>query len=591
MADTWIPNYIKRTIDYKPRDILTAQEYNAILNLIITQGDYNSAWLEYLQNDAIPDAIRDISIDVIEEAISDVVREEIAALSAEVINKTSAQLNNPMVTVLNTGLGYTGISHLDTLITSKNIKATYAIATNLIDTNPTYPTLVQLKALQNAGNDIVAYSTDGAPITASTVNTVVPAAYSYMNTNEFNKDVFVYPEGNSIDTVRNAVCNKFKYAVNIINNGVIIPDGILYTSPTSILGNLAVIHFDNTVSVNTVKAFIDDAVQYNKYLILQVDTDSSSYSSENLETIIDYILTNSNVVFPDSISDAMHEIHDTIENTLLSLENMVDVINFRINNMSISIGNINSSVESIGSSVESIGSSVNTLERTVDDLDNYKVDKVAGKGLSTNDYTNADKNKVNSIGNISGTVLDSIESTVGWVSLNKVDVSKRVPVRGVVIVDIMSTDGTVIGFIARTDYPLEKNSFLMIPLNLKHGCEYTYKFNVGNKTADNISFNVYDSDNHVKKSTPILSTTDYVDTFTYATGDYLRIILTTNVVESASVTINDIVVIETALLNELGDVQGLVPYRASVKTVINNIKNAAVNATDFADFQSRIANM
>lgn len=63
----WIPNYIRRDINYKAHEILTAKEFNALLNLLITQGDYNSSWLEYLQNEGIPQAIADLSGDQIEK--------------------------------------------------------------------------------------------------------------------------------------------------------------------------------------------------------------------------------------------------------------------------------------------------------------------------------------------------------------------------------------------------------------------------------------------------------------------------------------------------------------------------------------------
>ena len=327
MSDNkWMPNYIKRDINYKPRDILTAQEYNAILNLLISQGDYNSSWLEYLQNDAIPDAIRDLSAEVIEEVITTLVREEIAALSASVTNKTSAQLNNPMVTILNTGQAATGISLLRTLLTNKELTATYAIATNLVGSTPAYPTLAQLNTLASEGNDIVAYSTDGATMSAATAEEVAANTQEYMDINDFNTEVFVYPHGNSSTSVRDIICGIFHYAVNIITGGTIIPDGILSTSPASILGNLSVIHFDSTVDINTAKSFVDDAVQYNKYLILQIDTDSANYDAEDFEDIIDYILSKTSIVFPDSISDAMHDIHETIDNTLLALENAMQIL-------------------------------------------------------------------------------------------------------------------------------------------------------------------------------------------------------------------------------------------------------------------------
>ena len=322
MADKWIPNYIKRNINYKPRDVLTAQEYNAVLNLLISQGDYNSSWLEYLQNDAIPEAIREIGEEEIEEVLTNAVREAIAALAASVVNKTSAQLNYPMVTLLNVGQNNVGIAGLRTLLLSKSLAATYAIATNLVGTTTAYPSIGQLNTLVSEGNDIVPYSTDGATITTSTAEAVATAAKEYMETHEFNSNVFVYPNGNSDSDVRNTVCGIFKYAVNIINDDVITPDGILPYSPASVLGNLAVIHVDSTVTEEDIEAAIDEAVQYNKYIILQINTDSADYDDTQLENILDYVLENTSIVFPETISDAMQTIHETIDNRLETVEDI-----------------------------------------------------------------------------------------------------------------------------------------------------------------------------------------------------------------------------------------------------------------------------
>ena len=320
MADKWIPNYIKREIKYNPRDILSAQEYNAILNLIISQGDYNSSWIEYLQNEAIPEAIRDISIEEIEDVLTDAVQAAIDALAASVVNKTSKQLNGPMFTLLNIGQGVTGIAGLRTLLTAKYFKATYAIATNLVGSTSAYCSLAQLNTLKSEANDIVAYSTDGAVVTDGTVDTVVPAAKTYMQTNSFNTDVFVYPYGNSDTDVRDAVCETFHYAVNMGSTGLIDPEGLTAHASASLLGNLRVVICDSTTTLADLKEFVDDAIQYNEYLILLIDTDSENYDVALLGDILDYILSKSGIVYPNSITAAMQEIHNTIGNALLSLD-------------------------------------------------------------------------------------------------------------------------------------------------------------------------------------------------------------------------------------------------------------------------------
>ena len=114
--------------------------------------------------------------------------------------------------------------------------------------------------------------------------------------------------------------DKFHYAVNIANNSLITPDGIIYDSPASVLGNISVIKYDDTVTVDSVKAQIADAVQYNKYMILWVDSDSAHYDAVGLEEILDYALTHTGIVYPTNITSAMQEIHETIGNKLLLLD-------------------------------------------------------------------------------------------------------------------------------------------------------------------------------------------------------------------------------------------------------------------------------
>lgn len=320
MATKWVPNYIKRNINYNPRDILSAQEYNAILNLLISQGDYNSSWIEYLQNDAIPEAIRDIGVEEIEEVLSTIVREEIDALAASVVNKTSRQLNYPMFTLLNIGQTVSGIAALRTLLTAKSFKATYAIATNLVGTTSAYSTLGQLNTLKSEGNDIVAYSTDGTTVTTSTADTVVPAAFEYMDEHDFDSDVFVYPNGNSDTAVRDTVCGTFKYAVNMSSAGLIDPDGLTAHAPSSLVGNLRVVVCDNTTILADLKEFVDDAIQYNEYLIMLINTDSENYDVALLSDILDYIFSKSGIIYPNSIPAAMHEMHETIGNLLEELD-------------------------------------------------------------------------------------------------------------------------------------------------------------------------------------------------------------------------------------------------------------------------------
>lgn len=321
MSREWIPNYIRQNMQYKPKDILTAQDYNAILNLLITQGDYNSEWLEYLQTEGVPEMILDIGMEQIQLVLTAAVRAEIDSLAASVVNKTSRQLNEPNITILNIGQQISGIAELNTLIASKNLKATYAVATNLIGFSSTYPTLVQLNTLKEAGNNIVAYSTDGAAIPASLVVERATIAKEYMAANGFNSNIFVYPMGTITDHTTTAgkaiiedLLSVYDFAVNPNYSNIITPDGFMRSDALK-LGDVPVIPFSIDSDIDAIKDGIDDIVLNNKYMIIMVDTDAQ-YNPEGLETILDYTLTKNTLVYPSSIDSVTREITDTIGNLL-----------------------------------------------------------------------------------------------------------------------------------------------------------------------------------------------------------------------------------------------------------------------------------
>lgn len=319
MSTQWIPNFIRKSMNYKPNEILTAQEYNAILNLLIAQGDYNSEWLQYLQEDAIPEALQDLSAEAIAEAIGQAVQREIASLTASVTNKTSIQLNNPAVTILNVGLQYTGMSDLKTLLDSKNLHATYAAAVNLVGNNSAYPTIAQLLALKNDGNDIVAYGTDGTKLTPATAETVVNTAYNFMQLNGFSTDTFIYPLGNDDADIAQTVASKFNVAANVSNEALVDPAHYPLTAFDNFY-DIPIITWNNTVDVEDIKGYIDTIVEENKYMILQINTDLSSYEETKFEQIVDYMLTKSSMEYPASIFSEAYKMMTTIGNRLAILE-------------------------------------------------------------------------------------------------------------------------------------------------------------------------------------------------------------------------------------------------------------------------------
>ena len=80
-----------------------------------------------------------------------------------------------------------------------------------------------------------------------------------------------------------------------------------------------------------------------------------------------------------------------------SYEDAIDVENFN-NNFDIIDKTLYNKVEKVNGKGLSTNDFTNADKQKVDTITN-KVDKVSGKGLSTNDYTNEDKEKLNTLSN------------------------------------------------------------------------------------------------------------------------------------------------------------------------------------------------
>lgn len=216
MSEQWIPNYIRRNIEYRPHEILTAKEFNAILNLIITQGDYNSRWLEYLTEHGIPDAIADISVAQLKEALTETVKDEVRDLAAAVVNKTSLHLEQPLFSVLNFSVQKDMLDLRDVL-SPYGIAGNFCAASGLVGASAAYPTLLDLQSLQYDGHTILPVSTDNAPLddlSSEVITTNITAAKAYIDTNLASTNVFVYPDGTLSDSVVDTVGTVFTYAIN-----------------------------------------------------------------------------------------------------------------------------------------------------------------------------------------------------------------------------------------------------------------------------------------------------------------------------------------------------------------------------------------
>ena len=314
---TWTPNYIRKDINYKAHEILTAKEFNAILNLLITQGDYNSAWLNYLQTEGIPDAVAALSIEEIKEALTTAVAEELAALAASVVNKTSAHLNTPVFSFMDLSI-QTDMADFRSVLDAHNLTGDFCIATNLVGASTAYPSLLTLQAMELDGHEIVPVGTDGASLdqlTTAEVADVVNVARQYMQTNLTDAGVFVYPGGTQAITTQTGVSQVYTYAINTSNPAASVDSDNIRFNDLRLQLPVILITRTHGIEDSAIKNAIDDVIATNKYCIIAVDTSTTAYDSATISAVIEYIQTHADITCTN-VSQALALCETTINNQL-----------------------------------------------------------------------------------------------------------------------------------------------------------------------------------------------------------------------------------------------------------------------------------
>ena len=318
----WIPNYIRRDINYKAHEILTAKEFNALLNLLITQGDYNSSWLEYLQNEGIPQAIADLSGDQIEKALTEAVAAELASLAASVVNKTAAHLNAPTFSFLNLST-QADMSDFRTVMEEYSIRGNFCVATNLIGLSATYPSLLTLQAMRVAGHEILPVGTDGSSFDRLAVNEIediVANAKAYMQRNIADVDVFVYPGGSNSEDVQQGVSSAYAYAVNIASDDKVVDSDLIRFNNLRL--QIPVVYISANSTLASAQVYIDSAIANNLFCIVAVDTSKTEYDENALREVLDYLKTHTGIRYK-TISTALSDCEETINNQLKDLYDQV----------------------------------------------------------------------------------------------------------------------------------------------------------------------------------------------------------------------------------------------------------------------------
>lgn len=403
--EQWIPNYIKKNISYKAHEILSAKEYNAILNLIITQGDYNSAWLDYLQNHGIPDAVSALNVEIIKEAVTKTVEAELDTLAASVINKTSAYLNNPVFSIVNLSVQRDALTFRE-LLESSDVTGTFCIATNLIDKNATYPTATDIERIVAAGYELLPVGVDGSSlntVTEADAKTIASRTKEYISAYGVTPNVFVYPGGiDNADAVK-GISTQYKFGLNPASIGAFDSDAILDN-----MHNISVVYVNSDKTLADITAVVNDTIIHNKYCVIVVDTSLSTYSEELLSAVIAHIKETTYAVIT-SVGAAAELCYNTINNKLEHIGRYIDAIiadiskiidtdvarlETGISGIRVDITDINDSLGVVDEALGVIDDNIAAIDSNIDDIKEAlsgKQDKlpdaINDKYLHTNEST------------------------------------------------------------------------------------------------------------------------------------------------------------------------------------------------------------
>lgn len=102
------PEYIADKMEYVSGDVITADDFNTIINKLVHQGNNSEEWLEYLDTIGIPAAIADITGEDIQEYIQQAVEEEIQQLTADSKSRTNGVWTKKSVCFIDMAGAYTG---------------------------------------------------------------------------------------------------------------------------------------------------------------------------------------------------------------------------------------------------------------------------------------------------------------------------------------------------------------------------------------------------------------------------------------------------------------------------------------------------
>lgn len=324
----WIPKLIQKNLAYKSQEVVTAADYNAILNLLITQGDYNSAWLEWLTKEGLPEFFKELNGEDIRQMVVQAASEQLAALAATSANKTSAHLNNPTFTFLDESATTSVTELFKPILDEYGVVGTASCYTSLVGAGNPYMTLIDLQALQVAGYAVINHGTTKDSVTEDNVENVLTESQTYMLENGISTgyNVFAYNnEEEPSDVIRTEVSKLFTSAIGNtlgVNNTDAYDTGWLLVVPLN-------------AGEEVIREAVEETIRSNRWCIFKCDSSVSDFTevfAPLLRVAVETALEDENTLIttvPTAVNLAAH----TINNNIKTLQQQVDTLSQEISSI------------------------------------------------------------------------------------------------------------------------------------------------------------------------------------------------------------------------------------------------------------------
>ena len=308
----WIPKFIRKNLAYRQQDIVSASDYNAVLNLLISQGDYNSEWLEWLTSEGLAEFFKDLNGEDIKQMIVQAAEEQIAALASASANKTSAHLNNPTFTIFDESATVSTRQLLKPVLDDYGVPGTVSCYSSLVGMGNPHMAVEDLQMLQANGYAVINHGTDKAALTDDVLESVLSQSSSFMRVHNLitGEGVFAYNSNSTITEDTHTIVSK-TYA-HAIGKDIGVNDTDNYAPYW-----LKIIPI--TEGVDAVRKAVEDTLKHNYWCIFTLDSSEASFETDGIAVLraaLELIKNDANakvITAPVAANLAANTINNTIK--------------------------------------------------------------------------------------------------------------------------------------------------------------------------------------------------------------------------------------------------------------------------------------